>query len=265
MQTFLPFPDILKSIRSLDYRRLGKQRVEAMQLLQALRDPWALGSSDYYSIVYEPVRAVVGKYIKHSRWINHPCTKMWLGYEDALGYYMNECIKEWISRGYKNTMKLRPTPEKYDLPCWWGSDYLHFTHRTMLSSKEPDFYSSQGFETPARDLGVGEPMLYLWPSHGFPIPEDSIYNDYTFCIVDCLVKFEDTCIAHVSEMIDDLISDLGSLTSLKYNFLYHLYTSYHNKRLVSPFKCLPYLPFMSKMMFLLNNIVLLDFDESYTI
>ena len=31
MQTFMPYPDIVKSVRCLDYKRLGKQRVEAMQ------------------------------------------------------------------------------------------------------------------------------------------------------------------------------------------------------------------------------------------
>ena len=31
MQTFMPYADIDKSVRCLDYRRLGKQRVEAMQ------------------------------------------------------------------------------------------------------------------------------------------------------------------------------------------------------------------------------------------
>jgi hypothetical protein len=36
MQTFLPYPDSKKSIQTLDYRRLGKQRVEAYQILRAI-------------------------------------------------------------------------------------------------------------------------------------------------------------------------------------------------------------------------------------
>ena len=36
MQTFLPYDDFVKSAKVLDYRRLGKQRVEAMQLLKAI-------------------------------------------------------------------------------------------------------------------------------------------------------------------------------------------------------------------------------------
>ena len=36
MQTFLPFPDFVASARSLDRLRLGKQRVETLQILNAL-------------------------------------------------------------------------------------------------------------------------------------------------------------------------------------------------------------------------------------
>lgn len=37
MQTFLPYPSIIKSLRCLDNKRLGKQRVETLQILRALR------------------------------------------------------------------------------------------------------------------------------------------------------------------------------------------------------------------------------------
>jgi len=36
MQTFLPYPDFEASLRALDYRRLGKQRLEALQLIRAI-------------------------------------------------------------------------------------------------------------------------------------------------------------------------------------------------------------------------------------
>jgi len=35
MQTFLPYPDFLQSLQSLDNKRLGKQRVETFQILNA--------------------------------------------------------------------------------------------------------------------------------------------------------------------------------------------------------------------------------------
>ena len=39
MQTFLPYPDFAASAAALDDRRLGKQRVEALQVLRALVRP----------------------------------------------------------------------------------------------------------------------------------------------------------------------------------------------------------------------------------
>jgi hypothetical protein len=36
MQTFIPFPNYIRSVQTLDYRRLGKQRVEAMQIINIL-------------------------------------------------------------------------------------------------------------------------------------------------------------------------------------------------------------------------------------
>jgi hypothetical protein len=77
MQTFLPFPSFEQSLQSLDYRRLGKQRVETKQILMAL-----LGES--------------------KGWVNHPATKMWRGHEHALAEYGLLSCREWKSRGYKD-------------------------------------------------------------------------------------------------------------------------------------------------------------------
>ncbi len=52
MQTFLPYPDFKRSAKVLDYRRLGKQRVEALQILKALQ-------------------------VENYGWRNHPIVKMW--------------------------------------------------------------------------------------------------------------------------------------------------------------------------------------------
>ena len=80
MQTFVPYDDFVKIVKCLDFRRLGKQRVEAMQVLNVLSG-------------------------KSRGWNNHPCVHMWRGYEPALAMYMNYCIREWIDRGYRNTMR----------------------------------------------------------------------------------------------------------------------------------------------------------------
>ena len=79
MQTFLPYPDFKKSLQTLDYRRLGKQRVEAYQILRAIK----YGGG----------------------WQHHPVTKMWRNHINALKLYHNLCIDEWVRRGYKNSME----------------------------------------------------------------------------------------------------------------------------------------------------------------
>ena len=66
MQTFLPHTDLKKSLQSLDYKRLGKQRVETHQLLNVLLNR-----------------------TKTKGWRNHPICKMWKGYENALKLYFN--------------------------------------------------------------------------------------------------------------------------------------------------------------------------------
>lgn len=59
VQTFLPYPDFERSAAVLDPARLGKQRVETLQVLRALELP------DY-------------------GWRNHPAVGMWRGRTPAL-------------------------------------------------------------------------------------------------------------------------------------------------------------------------------------
>lgn len=133
MQTFLPYDDFALSAKCLDWRRLGKQRVEAFQILKALTTP-SYG------------------------WQNHPAVKMWRGYEDALGLYMNLCIEEWKRRGYKNTMTLAPLRfhDSVPTPPWLGRRTFHESHQSNLVRKDPEHYR-QFFPRVAVDLP------YVWP------------------------------------------------------------------------------------------------------
>ena len=116
MQTFLPYADFEKSLSCLDYKRLGKQRVEAMQIINSLE--------------------------KGGGWKNHPATLMWKGYIEALKLYCNTAIKLWVERGYKNTMKLYDiNNNKLKFPFWFGNNKLHDSHKAMLFHKNPEFYS----------------------------------------------------------------------------------------------------------------------------
>ena len=45
MQTFLPYADFERSLRALDPKRLGKQRVECIQVLRGLTVPGTGGAT----------------------------------------------------------------------------------------------------------------------------------------------------------------------------------------------------------------------------
>lgn len=130
MQTFLPYPDFAACAACLDDRRLGKQRVEAYQLLRVLRG-------------------------ETRGWRNHPAARMWRGYEPALGAYMNAMIDEWIRRGHRNTMQRVPV-EAYDPPWWLGRGEFHASHRANLLRKDREHYGRHGWtEDPSTP--------YVWP------------------------------------------------------------------------------------------------------
>jgi|TARA_R110000823_G_scaffold203772_1_gene334818 hypothetical protein len=122
MQTFMPYPDIVKSVECLDYKRLGKQRVEAMQ-------------------TYNQITKGKGGYP------HHPVNKMWRDYPSALAYYHNMCIDEWIKRGYNNTMELIHF-NNLVLPDWIGDERIHKSHRSNLLRKDQEFYGQYGWNEP---------------------------------------------------------------------------------------------------------------------
>ena len=114
MQTFLPYESFTKSAQVLDYRRLGKQRVEAKQILQAIEN--------------------------QTGWKNHPIVKMWTPYTNALKQYANIIITEWIGRGYNNNMEFYDI-DNVEYPDWLGDERFHSSHRANLLRKDFDYYS----------------------------------------------------------------------------------------------------------------------------
>ena len=149
MQTFLPYPDFLQSARSLDQRRLGKQRVEALQVLRALTWPG-------YG------------------WRHHPAVKMWAGYEEALVRYGLDVCVVWCATGRADTCATtltidyatacggHPVREQSELaaagelPPWLGRSDLHMSHRSSLLRKDPDFYRPVFGDLPMD-------LPYVWP------------------------------------------------------------------------------------------------------
>jgi len=131
MQTFLPLPNIVESLKILDNKRLGKQRVEAFQIRNTL----------------------IGK---TSGWHNHPAVKMWDGYIQCLTDYMNNCIKEWICRGYQNNMQIIYGDDTFVYPPWFGEEKFHASHRSNLLRKDFNYYSQFGWSEPTN-------LPYYWP------------------------------------------------------------------------------------------------------
>ena len=80
---------------------------------------------------------------------------MWRGYENALILYSNIMIKEWILRGYRNTMEIINTGS-VEFPLWLGDEALHASHRSNLLRKDSVWYSKFGWsESPD--------LPYIWP------------------------------------------------------------------------------------------------------
>ena len=122
MQTFLPYSSFEKSAKSLDIVRLRKQRLEAFQILSALRDPQTLEERTYRGL-----KPPTGK-----AWTNHPAARMWRGHEEALRLYFNVMLKERIS----GTFRYLPVDyENLKMPKWFGNQDLHASHRSRLHYK----------------------------------------------------------------------------------------------------------------------------------
>lgn len=137
MQTFLPYPSFAESARCLDNKRLGKQRVECLQILNALANP-AKG------------------------WQNHPAVKMWRGHTPSLVLYGCEVCLEWKARGFKDTCLEKISSfmaaSRGTIPGWLGDEAFHASHRSNLLRKDAIHYGKFGW-VESNDLP------YIWPTN----------------------------------------------------------------------------------------------------
>mgnify|MGYP006896944654 CR=1 FL=1 len=121
MQTFLPYKSFIKSAKTLDDKRLGRQRSEGKILVN--------------SIVFG------------NGWSKHPASKMWYSYVEALKLYTNCIIKEWIEREKNNNMELYKIDySNLAYPIWLGKKKFHSSHRSVLLFKYYSFYSQFGWK-----------------------------------------------------------------------------------------------------------------------
>ena len=141
MQTFLPYSDFEMSAKVLDYRRLGKQRVEAYQILNVL---------NLSNNINTNTKKRVG-------WSNHPAVLMWKNHDDWLKLYFNTISKEWKNRGYKHNMGFMVLPTMLENPpTWLGNPAFHLSHRSNLLRKNASHY---------RKFWLNDPdnLPYVWP------------------------------------------------------------------------------------------------------
>ena len=148
MQTFTPYADFEQALRTLDLKRLGKQRVEVIQIVRALTVPG-------YA------------------WKTHPAVLMWQGYEEALGRYGLVMCDVWVERGFDDTCagtivddlaaygigEIRTEDalrEAGALPPWIADDTVLESHRSALVRKDPETYGPLFPDAPAD-------LPYVWP------------------------------------------------------------------------------------------------------
>ncbi|HWL35629.1 MAG TPA: MSMEG_6728 family protein [Frankiaceae bacterium] len=143
MQTFLPYPGFRRSAKALDPRRLGKQRVETLQILRAVTIP------------------TYG-------WQHHPAVAMWRGHVEALTTYGVEISREWVRRGNADTCEAQiaafsePVLSQAELrrrgllPPWLGDEAFHLAHRSSLLRKDPAWYGPLFGDVP-------DDLPYVWP------------------------------------------------------------------------------------------------------
>jgi hypothetical protein len=133
----------------LDVKRLGKQRVEAGQILEILLDIPILPKN---LITLAPFRRNWGP------WHNHPAVLMWKSHEEWLKSYLDCCIGEWEFRGYVNNITVpKYNVSKQSPPKWLGFEPFHASHRSNLLRKSSVHYR-QFWPYEAVDLP------YFWPT-----------------------------------------------------------------------------------------------------
>lgn len=200
MQTFLPYSNFAKSVQSLDRQRLGKQRVETMQIMQAIYGFRLITSQViftgndkriYYNLKDELVNeddiepdVQYGYEIEKEQrvvdlpfdewyldpkpgkaWLNHPAVRMWRGYEWMLLRYQRATVDEWLSREYIDT-------------CWPKTQeiYVRLSNDQLPRSKPPwfgneDFHLAHQSNLVRKDPehyrplfpDVSDNLPYIWP------------------------------------------------------------------------------------------------------
>lgn len=136
VNTFLPYANFAKCAKVLDNKRLGKQRVEAKQILNILTGE-----------------------TKKQGWINHPAVRMWASNVQALKLYYNAIVMEWIERGFINNMPLYVIKPPVIMPWFIGNKSFHYSFQANLLRKNKSYYRQFFHKVPKKYIRY----TYIWP------------------------------------------------------------------------------------------------------
>lgn len=167
-------------MRLLSNKHIGKQRVEAMQILRNVIF-WQRFQQDVQLPVCDTVQELLNNLLHKFQEVDytymfefdgsnpvqrpqdyvltpeekqrgcfsikkkvgfgtHSATRMWLNYPDALKAYTNAAIAAHIERGYVNNMLTYPLPEQYPIPNWITSTRFIGTMQINLLKKDASHY-----------------------------------------------------------------------------------------------------------------------------
>jgi hypothetical protein len=142
MQTFVPYGGaLLANAGCLDNKRLGKQRVECLQIVNALTIPGSKG------------------------WRNHPATRMWENHLSGLIMYGVVMCAVWTNKGYKDTCAEKLVQRardldidlrNFELPEWLSDPEVTRSHKSNLIRKLPEHYGPLWPDVP-------DDLPYKWP------------------------------------------------------------------------------------------------------
>jgi hypothetical protein len=152
MQTFLPYADFTASARTLDDRRLGKQRVETLQVMGVLAEA-------FWDNTTERVTDRVPR-----GWRSHPVVLMWRGHEGSLLEYQRATCEVWKARGFSDTCYAKTAAlfaHRFGVapanpPPWLGDPAVHRSHQSNLIRKDAERYAPLF-------PGVPADLEYVWP------------------------------------------------------------------------------------------------------
>lgn len=185
MQTFMPHQDLEASAQCLDRSRLNKQRVELLQICNAL-DPakQRAGWRAHPAVCMFKTQGGLTLLEDYTEQICEECrvdgladnANMLGRFRDFFDYIRKGKPRERCQGDPVDLLASNPVTYNFARPPWWfGHPLFHYSHRANLLFKDQDYY--ERFFGHARDVCKGDKYFnnhfnrftkqppYVWPIH----------------------------------------------------------------------------------------------------